>query len=75
MSTPKYDTLKVLGLHEPDVSIETDASGNNVAVPLPGNYTVGVEIGGVFMPIQSFKAGNFLNADGSPRTPVAAEDK
>lgn len=69
MSEPQLETLQLVGRHVPDQSVETDQSGHKYAVPLPGVYEVGVVVGGTFMAIRSFKAGNVLNADGSPKNP------
>lgn len=66
MQEPQYDNLQLVGRQVPDVSVETDASGHKYDVPLPGNYEVGVIVGGVFLPLGVFKAGNVLNPDGSP---------
>lgn len=60
MADPQYDSLRLVGLHEPDFSVETDESGHKFKVPLPGMYSVGVMVGGKFMALASFKAGNMV---------------
>lgn len=48
-------TLSVL--HEPDYSIEQGPDGLPTKVELPGFITLGVEVDGVFVPLQKRKAG------------------
>jgi hypothetical protein len=61
MVEPKYDNLKIVGLHEPDSSLDTNADGVKERTPLPGMYVVGVELGGRFMEVARFKAGNIVD--------------
>lgn len=61
MAAEKYDTLQLVGLHEPDSSLENGPDGNKVAVPLPGMYSVGAMINGVFVKLGSYKAGNLVD--------------
>jgi hypothetical protein len=56
MADYTHTGLKVVGLHEPDYSTEKDGNGVPHQVELPGFYTVGVEIDGVFVPILRRKA-------------------
>lgn len=51
-----HSDLKVVGKHEPEYSVETDASGIKYNVELPGFYSIGVEIDGVFVPLMRRKA-------------------
>jgi hypothetical protein len=52
--------LSLVGKHEPDYSNDRDAEGNFAKTELPGFYTVGVEIEGVFVPLIRIKAGKLL---------------
>lgn len=70
MTDDAYDNVQIVGRHVPDVSIETDSEGQKTRVPLPGTYEVGFMLGSTFMPIATYKAGNVLNADGSPINPA-----
>lgn len=72
MSGNGFDNLQLVGRQVPDVSVETNSDGTKYSVPLPGVYEVGVEVGGVFLVLSTFKAGNVLNADGTPKNPPAA---
>jgi hypothetical protein len=58
MSTPEpaYDKLELVGLHEPDFSLEDDGTGGIKKVDLPGFYTVGFMKDGVFKRLSTFKA-------------------
>lgn len=49
--------LEVVGLHEPDYSVDPAGDGTVKRTELPGIYRVGVLIDGVFHEITSFKAG------------------
>lgn len=72
MGSEDFTTLEVVGRRVPDESIDPQPDGSKISVPLPGNYEVGVEVGGVFLPLAVFKAGNIFNADGSFVNPPAA---
>lgn len=56
MATPEYDHLELLGLHEPDFSLEDDGAGGLKKVDLPGFYTVGFMKDGAFKRLHTFKA-------------------
>jgi hypothetical protein len=62
MADPQYDSLNLVGLHEPDFSVETDESGHKFKVPLPGMYRIGAMVGGQFVQIASVKAGNMVDS-------------
>jgi len=66
MAEQKGDTLKIVGIHEPDSSVETDENGHKHEVALPGNYRVGFHVGDKFVTLALLKAGNILDADGKP---------
>ena len=53
---PIHTDLKLYGVHEPDSSIEDDGSGGKKVVGLPGFYTIGTYIEGVWVPILRRKA-------------------
>jgi hypothetical protein len=55
-----HTNLTLVGKHEPDYSNDRDAEGNFAKSELPGFYTVGVEIEGVFVPLIRIKAGKLL---------------
>jgi hypothetical protein len=61
MADPQYDSLQLVGFHEPDASLENGPDGNKVSEPLPGLYSVGVVLGGKFVSFASFKAGNYVD--------------
>lgn len=65
----QYDTLRLVGRHVPDQSAETNPDGTKYTVDLPGHYEAGFMLGGTFMALGTFKAGNVLNPDGTPTTP------
>jgi hypothetical protein len=73
---PTYDTLTLVGLHEPDYSLEDDGQGGLKRVELPGMYTVGFVKDGAFVRIYSRKAAGMF-ADiaraqaAAPATPPA----
>jgi hypothetical protein len=52
--------LSVVGLHEPEYSVDVGADGNYERTELPGFYSVGVLIEGVFLPLARFPAGRLL---------------
>ncbi len=56
MAGSEFDKLQFVGRHVPDVSVETDANGHKVEVPLPGMYEVGLLKDGVFRAVHTFKA-------------------
>lgn len=60
MTEPAYDTLQLVGLHEHDYSLEDDGAGGLKRVELPGFYTVGFMIEGVFKRLHTFKAAGML---------------
>jgi hypothetical protein len=62
MADPQYDSLNLVGVHEPDFSVETDESGHKFKVPLPGMYRIGAMVGGQFVALASVKAGNMVDA-------------
>jgi len=53
--------LQLVGLHEPDQSIEVDDSGHKYAVPLPGVLRVGFYLGDTFLEVSRVKAGNIMD--------------
>lgn len=53
---PEYETLQLVGLHEPDFSLEDDGQGGIHRVELPGFYTVGFMKDGAFKRLHTFKA-------------------
>jgi hypothetical protein len=61
MAEPKYDKLELVGLHEPDYSMEPNADGGRDKVALPGMYSVGVMIDGKFHAVHSYKAGALVD--------------
>jgi hypothetical protein len=61
MADDKFDSLSIVGRHVPDVSLENGPDGNKEAVALPGTYEVGVEVGGRFLALATFKAGNLVD--------------
>ena len=62
MADPQFDNLNLVGIHEPDYSVETDDAGHKFKVPLPGMYRIGAMIGGQFVALASMKAGNMVDA-------------
>jgi hypothetical protein len=66
-------------LHEPDNSVEKDSNGVPVVVPLPGFYTIGAVVDGVFVPIFRRKAAGLFadiaraKADAQAAAPPAAD--
>lgn len=72
MADPTFENLQLVGRRVPDFSIETDERGQKYSVPLPGTFEVGVQVGGTFLPLGTFKAGNLFNADGSHVKPAEA---
>jgi hypothetical protein len=71
MTEPVLENVQLVGRHVPDQSIERDERNQPYSVPLPGNYEVGIVLGGTFVSIYSIKAGNYLNPDGSAVKPPA----
>jgi hypothetical protein len=61
MADEKLDSLSLVGRHVPDASLELGPDGNKLAVPLPGMYEVGVVLGGKFVTLANFKAGNLVD--------------
>lgn len=61
MADEKFDNLKLVGRHVPDVSVDPGPDGNKVTTDLPGTYEVGVHLGGRFLPLAGFKAGNLVD--------------
>lgn len=70
MTDPQFENLQLVGRRVPDFSVETDDRGQKFSVPLPGTFEVGVQVGGTFLPLGVFKAGNLFNADGSHVKPA-----
>lgn len=60
MTEYSHENLSVFGIHEPDYSLEPGPDGNKVKVELPGNYTIGVEVEGAFVPLARFPAGRLF---------------
>jgi len=73
MADEQYDKLELVGYHEPDVSMEQDANGIKRPVDLPGMYSVGVHVGGRFLTLAHFKAGNLVNDDNTVEPNKAPE--
>jgi hypothetical protein len=55
MASYTHDNLKVVGVHRPDYSMEAGPDGNRMRVDLPGDYVIGVEIDGAFVPVTTIK--------------------
>jgi hypothetical protein len=68
VAEPQYDKLELVGLHEPDSSLELGPDGNKISDPLPGLYSVGVMLGGKFVTFASFKAGNYVDKKNKVQT-------
>jgi hypothetical protein len=62
MAEPKYDKLELVGLHEPDHSVEEDGEGNKSKAALPGVYHFGVVINGDFHSLATVKAPRVLSS-------------
>jgi hypothetical protein len=52
--------LNLVGIHEPETSIDPVGPGEYTKRELPGFYTIGTEIEGVFVPLARLKAGKLL---------------
>lgn len=52
--------LNLVGIHEPEFSNDRGADGNYEKTELPGFYTIGTEVEGVFVPLVRIKAGRLL---------------
>jgi hypothetical protein len=61
MADVKYDKINLLGLHEPDSTMEPDGDGNKRRNALPGLYSVGFEVNGRFVKIATVKAGDLVD--------------
>jgi F0F1-type ATP synthase epsilon subunit len=62
-----HENLQVVGIHEPDYSVERLGDGTTERHELPGVYRVGVLIDGVFAEITAFKAGLLTNSAAQAR--------
>jgi len=67
---PKFHKVQFVGRHVPDVSVETNETGDKYTVPLPGEFEIGVMFGKKFHALHRFQAGNVLNPDGSHVDPA-----
>ena len=73
MSEYLHTGLEVVGKHEPDYSVEDAGDGTKYRVELPGHYTVGVLVDGVFVPLLRRKAsGLFADIERRKRAQDAA---
>lgn len=74
MADIDYENIDLVGYHEPDSSLEVGPDGSKVSVPLPGIYHVGVVVGGKFLPLAGFKAGNLVDGDNAVSVNTLAAD-
>lgn len=74
MADIEYDKIDLVGYHEPDSSLEVGPDGQKHAVPLPGQYHVGVVVGGKFLPLAGFKAGNLVDSENTVSVNTLASD-
>jgi hypothetical protein len=63
MPEQKYDAIKLVGLHEPDSTMNTNADGVREKGNLPGLYSVGFEANGRFVKIATVKAGDMVDKE------------
>lgn len=61
MAEPQYDSIQLVGLHEPDYSMEPNADGGRDRADLPGLYSVGFLANGKFTKIATVKAGDIVD--------------
>jgi hypothetical protein len=61
MADVKYDKLNLVGLHEPDSTMETNADGIKERNGLPGLYSVGILANGKFHKLATIKAGDMVD--------------
>jgi len=74
MADEQYDQLQMVGLHEPDYSVETDTNGKKTQVELPGFYHVGFLKDGVFRPVYSMKAAGLFADIERAKNSASSED-
>lgn len=60
MSDYTHTDLKLVGIHEPETSHDPVGPGQYEQRELPGFYTIGVEVDGVFVPLTRMKAGKLM---------------
>lgn len=60
MSEYTHTGLELVGLHEPEYSVDPVGPGEYTKRELPGFYTLGTEVDGVFVPLVRLKAGKLL---------------
>lgn len=60
MSEYTHTGLKLMGIHEPESSTDEVSPGQYTTRELPGFYTIGTEVDGVFVPLVRLKAGKLL---------------
>lgn len=63
MAEQEFESLSLVGKHEPDYSTEVDGDGNKRKVQLPGLYHVGFVRNGAFHTLYTLKHGGLLRRE------------